>query len=66
MGGRNVRQFQGMGINERPICPVLVPSVHQLGARSISDLMDLLANIGNRLNFKKENKMTTKKEKSWC
>src|SRR6202021_204593 len=43
-----------------PSSPGLVPSVQQLGARPIADLMDLLANIGNRLNFKKENKMTTK------
>ncbi len=37
-----------------PSAPVLVPSVQQLGARPISDLMDLHANIGNKLNFKKE------------
>ncbi len=36
-----------------PSAPVLVPSVQQLGAPSISDLMNLLVNIGNKLNFKK-------------
>ena len=39
-----------------PSAPILVPSVQRLGARAISDLMHLLANIRNRLNFKKENK----------
>ena len=39
---------------------VLVPSVQQLDARPILDLMDLLAHVENRLDFKEENKMTTK------
>jgi len=42
------------------LIPVLVPIVQQLDARPISDLMDLLAHVGNRLDFKEENKMTTK------
>src|ERR1700733_8306758 len=53
----NFKEWELMNV---PSAPVLVPSVQQLGARPISDLMHLLANIGNRLNFKKENKMTTK------
>src|SRR5580692_6792530 len=32
----------------------------QVDARPISDLMDLLAHVGNRLDFKEENEMTTK------
>jgi len=39
-----------------PSARVLVPSVQRLGARAISDVMHLLANVRNRLNFKKENK----------
>jgi hypothetical protein len=30
--------------------------LHQLGGRPISDLMDLLANVGKRLNFKRRTK----------
>jgi len=47
---RNFKEWELMNV---PSAAVLFPSVQQLGARPISDLMDLLANIGNRLNFKK-------------
>ena len=40
--------------------PVLVPIAQQLDARPISDRTDLIAHAGNRPDFRKENKMTTK------
>jgi hypothetical protein len=45
--------FKEWDLMNFPSAPVLVLSVQQLGALPISDLMDLLANIGNRLNFQK-------------
>jgi hypothetical protein len=45
--------FKEWGLMYVASVPVLVPSVQHLGARPISDRMNLLANIGNRFNFAK-------------
>jgi putative intracellular protease/amidase len=40
--------------------PVLVAIAQELDAQPISDLMDRLVDVGNKLNLKEEEKMTTK------